>query len=905
LKKPIPFGKYYLLERINVGGMAEVFRAKAYGVEGFERLVAVKRILPQIAEDGEFITMFVDEAKIAVQLNHANIAQIFDLGVVDGAYFIALEHIHGRDLRAIFERGRQRGEAMPVAQACFVAMKMCEALDYAHNKRDQAGRDMSLVHRDVSPQNVLISFEGEVKLIDFGIAKAAGKVGKTQAGILKGKFGYMSPEQVRGLSIDRRSDVFSCGIVLYEILTGERLFVGESDFSTLEKVRNVEILPPSTYNKKIPEELERIVLKALAKDVDDRYQNAIDLHDELQAFVYTAGEFYSRKDLAGWMKQTFAKEIDEETKKLEEFRQLAPPTADDAPAPRARQTLPPPLAASPAGSPPKKITIPPPVVDPPRRPEPRSSQQLRAASDTRPPSKPSSSKSKKKSGMGADLEWDEEELETQIYDNPPAVELAARDARPQSAGPPLPRAPESLVSTGPELTVPERMQIPGGGQSPTLSLRGGQSKPPPTGLPLNAKDTAPSRPARSSGGFPAAEEPRANGRATAPSPAAVVKPQSRVPASPSLPPPPVARGTFAPEIATRKPAGQSRGLFIAVGVAVALLAIVSAWFLFGTSDPQPATPPTEEQAKETPVGPVDPSSGFDITTEPMGAKIRLDGNPLGNAPLRVRNLGAGKHVLEIEGPKGWKSRREEVVIVAGKAETLTFRLEPEGQPEVRFQSEPPGAKITLVAEGTGARTPVGSAPTHTKIDPAIRYQVVFELEGYAPVEKPLVFGGAETTITAVLQPKAKDAPPPPEPKRTPPPEPKRTPLPEPKRTPTPEPEPRRPRPTPTEPRETGPREATPLTPKETGGPSETPVKQPAQADGNGKISIGAKPQCLIFINGRDIGKTTPLRDFEVPAGSLTVTLINTEFGIREQVQVTVKPGETAKVIKDFTDRIPK
>src|SRR5688572_12327721 len=321
--------------------MAEVFRAKAYGVEGFERLVAVKRILPNIAEDKDFIRMFIDEAKIAVQLNHANIAQIFDLGVVDGSYFIALEHIHGRDLRAIFDRSRQQGEPMPVAQACFVIMKICEGLDYAHNKRDQGGKELALVHRDVSPQNILVSFEGEVKLIDFGIAKAAGKGSKTQAGILKGKFGYMSPEQVRGLPVDRRSDVFSCGIVLYELLTNERLFVGESDFSTLEKVRNVEILPPSTYNRKIPEELERIVLKALSKDVDDRYQNAIDLHDELQAFVYTAGEFYSRKDLASWMKRTFAKEIEEESAKLEQFRQLAPPGGPGgAPEPRSSKQQP-------------------------------------------------------------------------------------------------------------------------------------------------------------------------------------------------------------------------------------------------------------------------------------------------------------------------------------------------------------------------------------------------------------------------------------------------------------------------------------------------------------------------------------------------------------------------------------
>src|SRR5687767_6344093 len=354
VKKPIPFGKYYLLERINVGGMAEVFRAKAYGVEGFERLLAVKRILPNIAEDQEFITMFIDEAKIAVQLNHANIAQIFDLGVVDTHYYIALEHVHGRDLRAIFDRCRQgqgskkdAAEPMPIAQACFVMMKVCEGLDYAHNKRDQSGRELNLVHRDVSPQNMLVSFEGEVKLIDFGIAKAAGKGSKTQAGILKGKFGYMSPEQVRGLPIDRRSDVFSCGIVLYELLTGERLFYGDSDFDTLEKVRNVEILPPSTYNRKIPDELERIVLKALAKDTEERYQNAIDLHDELQAFVYTAGEFYSRKDLAGWMKKTFGKEIEEETAKLESYRQLKPPPAEPPPLSRTitGRATPPPTAS--------------------------------------------------------------------------------------------------------------------------------------------------------------------------------------------------------------------------------------------------------------------------------------------------------------------------------------------------------------------------------------------------------------------------------------------------------------------------------------------------------------------------------------------------------------------------------
>src|SRR5262245_1159136 len=309
--------------------MAEVFKAKATGVEGFERLVAVKRILPSIAEDEEFITMFVDEAKIAVQLTHANIAQIFDLGRVEGSFFIALEYVHGKDLRAIFNRTRQRGEQLPIPMACYAIMKLCEGLDYAHNKRDAGGQFLNLVHRDVSPQNILVSYEGEVKIIDFGIAKAAGKAGRTQAGILKGKFGYMSPEQVQGFEIDRRSDVFGVGICLYELLTGERLFVGESDFATLEKVRNVDIMPPSTYNRRVPEELEQIVLKALARDRNARHQTAMQLHDELQGFMYGSGNFFGRRDLSMYMHRAFNEEIDRESARDQEYAAMNPPEHDE------------------------------------------------------------------------------------------------------------------------------------------------------------------------------------------------------------------------------------------------------------------------------------------------------------------------------------------------------------------------------------------------------------------------------------------------------------------------------------------------------------------------------------------------------------------------------------------------
>ncbi|MBS1149860.1 MAG: Serine/threonine protein kinase [Myxococcaceae bacterium] len=269
--------------------------------------------------------MFIDEAKITVQLNHANIAQVYELAQISSSYFIAMEYISGTDMRAVFDRCRKKGEPSPIPLTCYSIAKCCEGLDYAHRQKDRQGRDMGIVHRDVSPQNALISYDGEVKVIDFGIAKAAGKATKTQAGILKGKFGYMSPEQIRGLPLDRRSDVFAIGVCLYEMLTGERLFVGDSDFSVLEKVRKVEVLPPTTYNRKIPEALEKIVMKALAKDVDDRYQYASELGDDLQRFLITSESIFSRKDLAQYMKATFAEEYEREKQRMMEYGDIRAP----------------------------------------------------------------------------------------------------------------------------------------------------------------------------------------------------------------------------------------------------------------------------------------------------------------------------------------------------------------------------------------------------------------------------------------------------------------------------------------------------------------------------------------------------------------------------------------------------
>src|SRR5215831_4871360 len=322
VRQPVPFGKYLLLDRISVGGMAEVFRAKSYGVEGFEKIIAIKRILPSMGEDRDFIKMFIDEAKIAGHLAHANICQIFELGRINGSHFIAMEFIWGKDLLQIQNRLRKLGQPMPVQMACFVIAKVCEGLDYAHRRRDPMGRPLDIVHRDCSPQNVLVSYEGEVKLIDFGIAKAASRSSRTMAGVLKGKFGYMSPEQVRGLPLDRRSDIFALGTMLYECLTSDRLFQGETDFSTLEKVRNVDVRPPREINPNIPPAVEAVIMKALAKDVEERYQWCSEMLADLQAFLMSQDVVFTAKSLSSWLKDVFSSEIDRERQQLEQYKRV-------------------------------------------------------------------------------------------------------------------------------------------------------------------------------------------------------------------------------------------------------------------------------------------------------------------------------------------------------------------------------------------------------------------------------------------------------------------------------------------------------------------------------------------------------------------------------------------------------
>jgi serine/threonine protein kinase len=279
------YGPYRLVERIAVGGMAEVFKAVRAGVEGFQKVVAVKRILPHLSDNKEFVTMFVNEAKMVAGLTHPNIVQIYDLGKIEKSYYIAMEYVHGRDLRTIARRARDRGTAIPLEIAVLVVSKVAAALDYAHRKKDDAGLPMRIVHRDVSPQNILVSFEGDVKLADFGIAKAASKARANESGALRGKLFYMSPEQAWGRPLDRRSDLFSLGLVLYETVTQQRPFQGTGEGNVLDVVRRGEVPPARSVNPRVPEPIERVLVKALARDPAERYQNGTELQRDLERYL--------------------------------------------------------------------------------------------------------------------------------------------------------------------------------------------------------------------------------------------------------------------------------------------------------------------------------------------------------------------------------------------------------------------------------------------------------------------------------------------------------------------------------------------------------------------------------------------------------------------------------------------
>ncbi len=315
---PQVFGRYLLVQRLSRGGMGEIFLAR-HGLSGFEKLVVIKKVLPHLAEDEQFISRFVDEALVAVNLQHANIAQVFEVGRVGNEYFLSLEYVEGRDLRRTFALLRSRGERMPTDLALFVAREVASGLAYAHRRTDDRGDSLKIVHCDISPPNIMLSLEGEVKIIDFGIAKSARRGTATDPKLGFGKFGYMAPEQlIRGFEVDFRTDIYAVGVILHELLTGERLYAqGETpDYRALARMVAKGQHPLPSHVDPSLAQYDGLVARALRPDPGERYQTAAEFRDEIQQALVSINPTLSSDNLSAYVNQLFAEELADQRREV-------------------------------------------------------------------------------------------------------------------------------------------------------------------------------------------------------------------------------------------------------------------------------------------------------------------------------------------------------------------------------------------------------------------------------------------------------------------------------------------------------------------------------------------------------------------------------------------------------------
>jgi serine/threonine protein kinase len=318
----LPYGKYFLVRKFAEGGMAEIFLGKHVGARGFERNVVIKRLLPHMSRVSEFIEMFLDEARLAARLTHSNIVQIHDLGVAGGSYYICMEYLPGEDLSAIIRETKRKQRPIPANVAARIILETCDALHFAHES-SEAGRPLNIVHRDVSPSNILVTFAGGVKVLDFGIAKAETRLVKTQTGMLKGKHIYMAPEQIQGDEADRRADIFALGITFFELLTGVRIFQRDNELAILQAVLTDPIPSVRKYRPDIPEALETILWRALERDRDRRYPTAAAMRADLEGFISASTSATGGAQLASYLRDLFGQKEFEAKTQIPSLQALA------------------------------------------------------------------------------------------------------------------------------------------------------------------------------------------------------------------------------------------------------------------------------------------------------------------------------------------------------------------------------------------------------------------------------------------------------------------------------------------------------------------------------------------------------------------------------------------------------
>ena len=306
--------RYHIVKKLDMGGMAEIFLGRAQSIEGIERQVAIKRVLPSLSRNERFMAMFLDEARLSMQLTHANIVQVFDVGRASGTIFIVMEYVDGYNLRRLFQRASERGFRVPIEIACQLVIEVCKGLTHAHEKVDGQGRHLKIVHRDLSPPNILVSKSGEVKITDFGLAKALTQATVTDPGIVKGKYSYLSPEAAEGLQVDHRADIFALGICLWELLANRRLFLGSDDATTVDLVRDARVPSLTKLNSSVTQEFERLVMRSLSRDPHHRFTSAAEFGDAVANYLFANNLKVTSYDVAKMIGRLFsAGEGNEET----------------------------------------------------------------------------------------------------------------------------------------------------------------------------------------------------------------------------------------------------------------------------------------------------------------------------------------------------------------------------------------------------------------------------------------------------------------------------------------------------------------------------------------------------------------------------------------------------------------
>jgi eukaryotic-like serine/threonine-protein kinase len=665
---PERLGNYEIIERIAAGGMAEVYRARVTGAHGFAKEFALKRILPHLCDEEEFISMLVDEARIMVTLDHPNIVSVHEFARAEGTYLLAMELIRGRSLFDVEKRSRAIPNAeLSISDLLFVAAQTAAALAYAHTRRDSSGAPLAIVHRDISPQNILISWAGDVKVVDFGVAKAAGKLTATRMGVIKGKFAYMSPEQSRGEAIDARSDIFALGVVLWEALAKQRLFRGDSETATLRNVMTKVVPSLAQVDPRIPAKVAAIVRRMLERRIDDRYQNAETVESDLVGILHRLHPGYTRRHLAERMGELFAPEIaDEQSRPLAVEKTTTLDEGKESGVSAEEQA--------------------------------RKEAQARAVAEVGPAPKgaPEPSDAKTKAGAGQALPSDEQKT----------VSQRSGLGLPEISGPGQPAGPAKELSTRGQVASMAPV-----GSGPVSSPSGLFTVPPADPNVISASGTATVSPITGSGSavvplrssplFAAAvaaavvavaglitaiiltRRPPATVYVT---PSGVVLPvgSGLVPMATGVPAPTGQPSVPVPPAPTGAPAATgAAGATGATGVKAPTGEPVPPAPRPATGTKKPATPKAPTGNKATaPTGPKAPTGAkaptptptptpaaakgkLSLLSEPWG-RVTVDGRAVGNTPLRGVELSAGAHTVEIKNPVTGQSKTIRITVAPGE-----------------------------------------------------------------------------------------------------------------------------------------------------------------------------------------------------------------------------------------------